>query len=62
MQFFQRKFAVTSVMKIYVYLNMGIMGASGVRSFLYSINFQTRQIPVINQRFSWEQQPFLYQA
>ena len=62
MQFFQRKFAVTSVMKIYVYLNMGNMGASGLRSFLYSINFQIRQIPVTNQRFSWEQQPFLYQA
>ena len=41
---------------------MGIMGASGLRSFLYSINFQIRQIPVTNQRFSWEQQPFLYEA
>ena len=27
---------------------MGIMDASGLRSFVYSINFQIRQIPATN--------------
>ena len=52
MQFFFCIFTVTSVMKMlefWVHLD-----------FVYSMNFQIRQIPSTNQHFFWELQRFFY--
>ena len=40
----------TSVIKVY----SKIMDESGLRSFVYSISFQEREIPATNHRFSCE--------
>ena len=37
-----------------IILNVGVMNASGLWSFVYSINFQIREIPVRNHHFSCE--------
>ena len=38
-----------------LFLNVGIMDASGLLSFVYSINFQIRQIPARNHHLSCEE-------
>ena len=55
-QFFRIKLTVTSVIKIYIKMLEFWVHLD----FVYSMNFQIRQIPSTNQHFFWELQRFFY--
>ena len=60
MQYFHLEFAVTSVIRIYSKMWESWIDTSGLWSFVYSINFQIRQIPATNHHFSCEYSLLLY--